>query len=87
VATVTDWKSCSLPEACGKILADTVLAIADVYPKLKDIVHEGDFRLAAKRCVGLEARRIRSMSSTTRIVSSGFTNDSAMSCSFPALLL
>jgi pachytene checkpoint protein 2 len=47
------------PEACEKILADTVLALGDVYPSLKNIVQEGDFRLAAKKCVGLDARRIR----------------------------
>jgi hypothetical protein len=47
------------PEACEKILADTVLAIGDVYPRLRNIVQEGDFLLAAKRCVGLDARRIR----------------------------
>jgi SpoVK/Ycf46/Vps4 family AAA+-type ATPase len=47
------------PEACEKILADTVLAIATVYPQLKAIVHDPDFRAAAKRCVGLDARRIR----------------------------
>jgi SpoVK/Ycf46/Vps4 family AAA+-type ATPase len=47
------------PEACEKILADTVDAIAEVYPKLKCLVNENDFHLAARRCVGLDARRIR----------------------------
>lgn len=47
------------PDACERILTDTVLAIAEVYPKLKHIVQEADFRLAAKQCVGLDARRVR----------------------------
>lgn len=47
------------PDACERILTDTVLAIAEVYPKLKHIVQEADFQTAAKRCVGLDARRVR----------------------------
>jgi MoxR-like ATPase len=47
------------PEACEKILTDTVLAIAAVYPQLKGIVNDTDLRSAAKRSVGLDARRIR----------------------------
>lgn len=47
------------PEACEKILTDTVLAIAAVYPQLKGIVNDTDFRSAAKCSVGLDARRIR----------------------------
>ncbi len=47
------------PEACEQILADTVLSIGEVYPKVKHIIHEQDFKLAAKLCVGLDARRVR----------------------------
>jgi SpoVK/Ycf46/Vps4 family AAA+-type ATPase len=46
-------------EACERILADTVQAIAEVYPRLKNLLNDADFRLAAKRCFGLDARRIR----------------------------
>lgn len=46
-------------QACEEILRDTVLALAEVYPKLKRIVDEAPFRQAAKRAVGLDARRIR----------------------------
>ena len=47
------------PDACERILSDTVLAIAEVHPNLKQIVNDPAFRTAAKNCVGLDARRIR----------------------------
>lgn len=46
-------------EACARILSDTVLAIAEVHPNLKQIVNDPAFHNAAKNCVGLDARRIR----------------------------
>ena len=47
------------PEACERILTDTVLAIGEVYPKIKHIIQEQNFKLAAKKCIGLDARRVR----------------------------
>ena len=46
-------------QACEQILRDTVLAIAALYPPLARLVEEGPFKQAAKRAVGLDARRIR----------------------------
>ena len=50
------------PDACERILSDTVLAIAEVHPNLKQIVNDPAFRTAAKNCVGLDARRALSTS-------------------------
>jgi SpoVK/Ycf46/Vps4 family AAA+-type ATPase len=46
-------------DACGRILIDTAMALAAIYPRLQGIVEEPAFRQAIQRGVGLDARRLR----------------------------
>lgn len=41
------------------ILADTVAAVADAFPALKDLLSKKGMAEAATLCVGLDGRRIR----------------------------
>jgi hypothetical protein len=45
--------------ACERILTDTVMALAAVFPRLKNIVEDRAFQQAVQQSVGLDARRIR----------------------------
>ena len=45
--------------ACERILTDTVMALAAVFPRLKNIVDDRAFQQAVQQSVGLDARRIR----------------------------
>lgn len=49
------------PEACQAILADTVKALAEVFPKVGKILSDPDFDKAAELCKGLDGRRIRKL--------------------------
>jgi SpoVK/Ycf46/Vps4 family AAA+-type ATPase len=49
------------PEACRAILASTVEALAEVFPKVRKILSEPDFDKAAELCKGLDGRRIRKL--------------------------
>ncbi len=49
------------PEACRAILASTVEALAEVFPKTKKILSQPGFEKAAELCVGLDGRRIRKL--------------------------
>jgi SpoVK/Ycf46/Vps4 family AAA+-type ATPase len=49
------------PEACRAILADTVKAMAEVFPKVEKILSDPDFDKAAELCKGLDGRRIRKL--------------------------
>lgn len=49
------------PEACRAILASTVKALAEVFPKVGKILSEPDFDKAAELCKGLDGRRIRKL--------------------------
>jgi AAA+ superfamily predicted ATPase len=46
-------------QACEAILADTVAAVADAFPALKDLASKKSMAEAAALCVGLDGRRIR----------------------------
>jgi AAA+ superfamily predicted ATPase len=46
-------------EACEKILTDSILAIAEIYPPVKEILADPAFRQAVRMSVGLDARRVR----------------------------
>lgn len=46
-------------QACEAILADTVAAVADAFPALKDLPSKKGMAEAATLCVGLDGRRIR----------------------------
>jgi AAA+ superfamily predicted ATPase len=46
-------------DACERILTDTVMALAAVFPRLKNIVEDRAFQQAVQQSVGLDARRIR----------------------------
>jgi SpoVK/Ycf46/Vps4 family AAA+-type ATPase len=45
--------------ACERILTDTVMALAAVFPRLKKIIEDRVFQQAVQQSVGLDARRIR----------------------------
>jgi pachytene checkpoint protein 2 len=49
------------PEACRTILASTVEALAEVFPKVGKILSDPDFDKAAELCKGLDGRRIRKL--------------------------
>lgn len=49
------------PEACWAILASTVEALSEVFPKVKKILSDPDFEKAAELCRGLDGRRIRKL--------------------------
>jgi SpoVK/Ycf46/Vps4 family AAA+-type ATPase len=49
------------PEACRAILASTVEALAEVFPKVGKILSDADFDKAAELCKGLDGRRIRKL--------------------------
>ncbi len=46
-------------EGCRRILADTVLALASLYPEAAGILDDPLFDLACAECLGLDGRRIR----------------------------
>jgi SpoVK/Ycf46/Vps4 family AAA+-type ATPase len=48
-------------EACRAILASTVEALAEVFPKVRKILSDPDFDKAAELCKGLDGRRIRKL--------------------------
>jgi pachytene checkpoint protein 2 len=47
------------PDACERILTDTVMALAEIYPGLKKLVADSAFRQAVQKSIGLDARRLR----------------------------
>src|SRR6266545_5342812 len=49
------------PDACRAILASTVEALAEVFPKVGKILTAADFDKAAELCKGLDGRRIRKL--------------------------
>jgi SpoVK/Ycf46/Vps4 family AAA+-type ATPase len=49
------------PEACRAILISTVEALAEAFPKTRNILSEPDFEKAAELCHGLDGRRIRKL--------------------------
>jgi SpoVK/Ycf46/Vps4 family AAA+-type ATPase len=49
------------PEACRKILLETLTAIEKVFPRAERISSEPDFERAVKLCEGLDGRRIRKL--------------------------
>jgi SpoVK/Ycf46/Vps4 family AAA+-type ATPase len=49
------------PEACRAILADTVKALSEVFPKVGKILSDPDFDKATELCKGLDGRRIRKL--------------------------
>ena len=49
------------PEACRAILASTVEALGDAFPKTRKVLSEPDFEVAAGLCLGLDGRRIRKL--------------------------
>lgn len=49
------------PEACRAILASTVEALSDAFPKVKKVLSDPDFEKAAELCKGLDGRRIRKL--------------------------
>lgn len=49
------------PDACRAILASTVEALSEAFPKVKKILSDPDFEKAAELCKGLDGRRIRKL--------------------------
>ena len=58
-ADLVEYIGLPTAEACERILTDTVMAIADIYPRLKSLVDDSVFRQAVQKSVGLDARRLR----------------------------
>jgi len=57
------------PEACHKILAETLNALAEAFPKVRELAAATDFKQVVNACNGLDGRRIR------KIVASACTFD------------
>ncbi len=49
------------PEACQKILVDTLEAMSKPYPKIRDLLSHPKLEIATNKCVGLDGRRIRKL--------------------------
>ena len=49
------------PKVCRAILADTVKALAEEFPKVEKILSDPDFDKAVESCKGLDGRRIRKL--------------------------
>lgn len=49
------------PEACRAILASTIEAMAEAFPKVRKIISDPKFEKAAELCRGLDGRRIRKL--------------------------
>ncbi|MCC6192457.1 MAG: ATP-binding protein [Anaerolineales bacterium] len=49
------------PEACYAILADTLRAMGQAFPKLDKLAKASTLNEAAQKCVGLDGRRIRKL--------------------------
>ena len=58
-ADLVEYIGLPTAEACERILTDTVMALADIYPRLKSLVDDSAFRLAVQKGIGLDARRLR----------------------------
>jgi SpoVK/Ycf46/Vps4 family AAA+-type ATPase len=58
-ADLVEYIGLPTAEACERILTDTVMALADIYPRLKSLVDDSAFRLAVRKGIGLDARRLR----------------------------
>ena len=58
-ADLVEYIGLPTAEACERILTDTVMALADVYPRLKGLVDDSAFRQAVQKGIGLDARRLR----------------------------
>jgi SpoVK/Ycf46/Vps4 family AAA+-type ATPase len=58
-ADLVEYIGLPTAEACERILTDTVMALADIYPRLKSLVDDSVFRQAVQKSVGLDARRLR----------------------------
>ena len=58
-ADLVEYIGLPTTEACERILTDTVMALADIYPRLKSLVADSAFRLAVQKGIGLDARRLR----------------------------
>jgi len=46
-------------DACQRILADSVMALAEIYPRVKGVLEDPIFQQAVQKGVGLDARRLR----------------------------
>jgi AAA+ superfamily predicted ATPase len=49
------------PDACREILKSAVEALADVFPKVRNVLRDAAFEKAAAACVGLDGRQIRKL--------------------------
>jgi len=58
-ADLVEYIGLPTAEACERILTDTVMALADIYPRLKSLIDDSAFRLAVQKGIGLDARRLR----------------------------
>ena len=58
-ADLVEYIGLPTAEACERILTDTVMALADIYPRLKSLVDDSAFRQAVQKGIGLDARRLR----------------------------
>ena len=58
-ADLVEYIGLPTAEACERILIDTVMALADIYPRLKSLVDDSVFRQAVQKGIGLDARRLR----------------------------
>ncbi|MFN7995276.1 MAG: AAA family ATPase [Bryobacteraceae bacterium] len=46
-------------DACERILADSVMALAEIYPRVKGVLEDPLFHQAVQKGIGLDARRLR----------------------------